>query len=90
MWRSMFMAAIVYGSGGPGWDGYRPAALDRPLQAFYRQVNVAAEQGRTLFVAANAARGAYVKAYLTRAERQLRIPKEGLSAGADQGSGTDH
>jgi hypothetical protein len=90
MWRSVYMAAIVYACGAPGWDGYRPATLDRPLQAFYRQVNTAAEQGRTLFGAANAARGAYVKAYLTRAEKQLHVPNEALAVVGTEQAATDH
>ena len=90
MWRCVYMAAVVYACGAPGWDGYRPAALDRPLQAFYRQVNVAAEQSRTLFASANAARGAYVKAYLTRAERQLHVPNKALAVVGTEPSAADH
>jgi hypothetical protein len=79
MWRSLYMAALAYACGAPGWDGYRPAAVDRPLQIFYQQINVAATQGRTLLVAANAARSTYVKAYLARAEKQLHVSKEALT-----------
>jgi len=89
MWRSVYMAAIAYACGAPGWDGYRPAALDRPLQAFYQQVNRAAGQGHALLVAANAARSAYVKAYLARAEKQLHVPKEEPAAVA-AGDGSEH
>jgi hypothetical protein len=87
MWRSIYMAAIAYACGAPGWDGYRPTTLDRPLQAFYRQVNVAAEQGRAVLMAANAARSAYINAYLARAEKQLHVSKEALTAaGVEQGA----
>ena len=80
MWRSIYLAAIAYGCGAPGWDGYRPATLDSPLQAFYRQVNVAADQGRAVLVAASAARSTYVNAYVARVKKQLRIlPDEALT-----------
>ena len=72
MWRSMCVAAIAYGCGHPGLDGYRPAALDRPLQAFYQQVNKAGLAGKKALASANEARAGYFKTYLGRAERQLR------------------
>jgi hypothetical protein len=87
MWRSLYMAAIVYACGAPGWDGYRPAALDRPLQIFYQQVNVAVAQGSTLLVAANAARSVYARAYVARAGKQLHVSEQALTAiGAGDGS----
>jgi hypothetical protein len=66
------MAAIAYGCGHPGLDGYRPAVLDAPLQAFYQQVNKAAQEGQRVLASANDARASYFKAYVTSAERQLR------------------
>ena len=72
MWRSMYLAAIVYGCGHPVLDGYRPAALDVPLQAFYQQVNRAALEGQKVLASANDARASYVKAYMATAEKQLR------------------
>jgi hypothetical protein len=72
MWRSLCMAAIAYGCGHPGLDGYRPTALDAPLQAFYRQVNVAAQEGQKMLASVNDARSRYFKAYMVSAEKQLR------------------
>jgi hypothetical protein len=46
MWRSLISAIIVYGSGHPGLDGYRPTIFDRPFQAFYLEVNHVAREGR--------------------------------------------
>jgi hypothetical protein len=66
------MAAIAYGCGHPGLDGYRPALLDAPLQAFYQQVNKAGQEGQKMLASANNARASYLKAYLGRAEKQLR------------------
>jgi hypothetical protein len=73
MWRSLGLAAIAYGCGHPGLDGYRPAMLDAPLQAFYQQVNKAAQEGQKVLASANDARASYFKAYVTSAEKQLRV-----------------
>jgi len=72
MWRSLCAAAIIYGSGHPGLDGYRPAALDAPLHAFYQQVNKAGLEGQKVLASANSVRAEYIKAYMGRAEKQLR------------------
>lgn len=72
MWRSLCVAAIAYGCGNPGLDGYRPAALDRPLQSFYQQVNQAAQEGQRVLASVNGASASYVSAYVSRAEKQLR------------------
>jgi hypothetical protein len=72
MWRSLCVAAIVYGGGYPGLDGYRPAALDAPLHAFYQQVNKAGLEGQRVLASANDARASYLKTYMVRAEKQLR------------------
>jgi hypothetical protein len=76
MWRSLYIAAVAYACGAPGWDGYRPAALDHALQAFYQQVNVAAQEGERMLAAANAARKAYFKTYIARAEKQLHLSQD--------------
>jgi hypothetical protein len=72
MWRALCAAVIVYGCGYPGLDGYRPAALDAPLHAFYQQVNQAGVEGKKVLASANSARAGYIKAYMGRAEKQLR------------------
>jgi hypothetical protein len=72
MWRALCTAAIIYGCGHPGLDGYRPAALDAPLRAFYQHVNQAGVEGQKVLASANSARAEYVKAYMGRAEKQLR------------------
>ncbi|HML15048.1 MAG TPA: hypothetical protein VK456_17210 [Xanthobacteraceae bacterium] len=46
MWRSIAIAALVYAYGHPKFDGYRPAGVDRALQAFYVEVNKVAASGR--------------------------------------------
>ena len=65
------MVAIAYACGHPGLDGYRPAVLDAPLQAFYQQVNKAAVDGQRLLVSANESRATYFKAYVGSAKKQL-------------------
>jgi hypothetical protein len=72
MWRGACVAAITYGCGYPGLDGYRPAMLDAPLQAFYQQVNKAGQEGQKVLASLNDARANYMKTYMTRAEKQLR------------------
>jgi hypothetical protein len=72
MLRGICAAVIAYGCGHPALDGYRPTMLDRPLQAFYTDVNVAAFEGRKVLISVNNARSAYLKAYVDRAEKQLR------------------
>lgn len=75
MWRTLIVAAVIYGFGYPGLDGYRPAALDAPLQAFYQQVNKAGQEGEKVLASVNSARAGYFKAYMGRAEKQLRAPQ---------------
>jgi hypothetical protein len=49
MARVFVLAALLYGWGGPAWDGQRPDALDRPLRNFHRVVDTAtADAGRAL------------------------------------------
>jgi hypothetical protein len=72
MWRSLFVALIAYVCGNPALDGYRPAALDAPLRAFYQQVNKAGQEGQKALASLNEARASYLKAYMGRAEKQLR------------------
>jgi hypothetical protein len=73
---------IVYGCGTPGLDGYRPTALDDPLQAFYQQVNKAGQESQKVLVSLNDARASYFKTYVRSARKQLRAA-EGPSSGAD-------
>jgi hypothetical protein len=65
------VVAIAYACGHPGLDGYRPAVLDAPLQAFYQQVNKAALDGQRLLVSVDESRATYFKAYVGRAKKQL-------------------
>ena len=72
MWRTILVAAAAYLCGYPALDGYRPKALDAPLQAFYRQMNRAGQEGRAALETANIARANYFRAYMSRAEKQLK------------------
>ena len=73
MWRSLFVAAVVYAYGHPGFDGYRPGGLDRPLQAFYREVNLVARDGQRVLGTLDDARSMrYLKGYMDYMETQLR------------------
>ena len=73
MWRSLFAASVVYASGHPSLDGYRPSLLDRPLQGFYQDVNATARNGRKMLATLDDARCMrYLKGYIARMEAQLR------------------
>jgi hypothetical protein len=73
MWRTLLAATLVYGSGHPGLDGYRPAVLDKPLQSFYRDVNLFARDGQTALATLDDARCMrYLKGYIERMDQQLR------------------
>jgi hypothetical protein len=73
MWRSLIAAAIVYTSGHPCLDGYRPGLLDRPLQTFYLEVNKAAHNGKAVLSNFDETRCiGYLKAYIDRVDAQLR------------------
>ena len=49
MARVFVLGALLYGWGGPAWDGQRPDALDQPLRSFHGAVDtVAGEAGRAL------------------------------------------
>ena len=51
MGRIFLTAALLYGYGGPGFDGHRPAALDRPLRNLHRTVDTAASEAQRVLVA---------------------------------------
>jgi hypothetical protein len=73
MWRSIAMAALVYAYGHPKFDGYRPAGLDRPLQAFYAEVNKAALTGRQALARVDGDRAVdYLKTYVDKVEAELK------------------
>ena len=73
MWRSLFAATLVYASGHPSLDGYRPGFLDRPLQAFYRDVNTAARSGKTVLMSFDGQRCMhYLRGYVATVDKQLR------------------
>jgi len=73
MWRSLIAAVLVYGSGHPSLDGYRPALLDRPLQSFYQDVNTTARDGQKVLATLDDTRCMrYLKDYISRMDTQLR------------------
>jgi hypothetical protein len=72
MWRALLAAALAYACGHPKLEGYRPALLNAPLQAFYQQVNLAAHAGQVALTSIGRGQSRYVNEYMTRAERQLR------------------
>jgi hypothetical protein len=39
MWRWFAIAAALYAGGHPGLDAWRPAAFERSLREFHRDVN---------------------------------------------------
>jgi hypothetical protein len=51
MGRIFLIGALLYGAGGSGFDGRRPAELDRPLRNLHRTVDTAASQAQRVLVA---------------------------------------
>ncbi len=73
MWRSLVAAAVVYGYGHPGFDGYRPGLLDRPLQAFHSEVNVFARDGKRVLATLDDARSMrYLNGYIEYMQSRMR------------------
>jgi hypothetical protein len=73
MWRSLIVAAIIYVYGHPLFDGFRPVALDRPLQGFYAEVNSVALAGRRALAGLGDRRHlGELNVYLDRIEARLK------------------
>jgi hypothetical protein len=73
MFRVLIAATAVYAVGYPGFDGYRPAALDKPLQRFHTEVDLAARDGRRAIATLDDARAMrYLKRYIDTMDAQLR------------------
>ncbi len=76
MFRSLIAAAVVYAYGHPAFDGYRPSILDKPLQGFYGDVNIAARNGRNVLASFDGARAvSYLNYYVQRIDTELRSNK---------------
>ena len=50
MWRWLAIAAVLYGFGHRDLDAYRPAAFDRSLREFHRDVNRMAATATQAFI----------------------------------------
>jgi hypothetical protein len=50
MARILLLAALIYGYGDPGFDGHRPASLDRPLRNFHTAVDNTARDAQRILV----------------------------------------
>jgi hypothetical protein len=76
MWRTALAAALVssvYGYGHPGFEGYRPAMLDRPLQAFHTEINQIARDGQRVIASLDNTRAALaLRSYIQQADTRLR------------------
>jgi hypothetical protein len=76
MARIFLLAALIYGYGDPGFDGHRPASLDRPLRNFHTAVDTAARDAqRTVVTLDNSA------PKLRRLGDNLRRVGEALASG---------
>ena len=73
MLRSLTAAALIYGCGHPGLEGYRPGLLDRPLQAFHNEVNVFARDGKRVLATLDDARSMrYLNGYIEFLQGRMR------------------
>jgi hypothetical protein len=72
MIRTFTLAVALYAYGQPCCHDYRPAMLDRPVQAFYADVNSVARQARRALALVNDPRTKqYFTSYLTVIGQQL-------------------
>ena len=55
MGRIFLFATPLYGYGDPGFNGHRPASLDRPLRDFHFAVNSGARNVERMLVAVDGA-----------------------------------
>jgi hypothetical protein len=46
MWRTLLAATLVYVYGHPALNHVRPGFLDKPLEGFHADVNLAAQEGQ--------------------------------------------
>ena len=51
MGRIFLFAALLYGYGDPGFDGHRPASVDRPLRDLHFAVNSGARDVQRTLIA---------------------------------------
>jgi hypothetical protein len=51
MGRILLLTVLLYGYGDSGFDGHRPASLDRPLRNFHSTVNTIASDAQRILVA---------------------------------------
>lgn len=73
MFRVLIAATAVYAIGYSGFDGFRPAALDKPLQRFHTEVNLAARDGQRAIGTLDDPRAMrYLKRYINAMDAQLR------------------
>jgi hypothetical protein len=50
MGHILLLAILLYGYGDAGFDGHRPAQLDRPLRNFHRAVDAVARDAQRILV----------------------------------------
>jgi hypothetical protein len=53
MGRIFLLVALLYGYGDPGFDGHRPASLDRPLRNMHRAIDTTARDAQRVLIAIN-------------------------------------
>jgi hypothetical protein len=51
MGRLLFITALLYCYGDPGFDSYRPASLDGPLHDFHQAINNTGRDAHRILVA---------------------------------------
>jgi hypothetical protein len=78
MGRIFLFAALLYGYGDPGFDGHRPASLDRPLRYMHRAIDTTARDAQRVLIALDT--GARAMPRLTTLGDKLRHVGEALAA----------
>jgi hypothetical protein len=76
MIRTLIAVTAFYAYGHPEFDAFRPAVLDRPVQGFYTEVNLAARDGTRVLATFDSARVMrYLRIYIQSMDAQLRPAK---------------
>ena len=77
MWRWLAVAAALYGFGDPQFEAYRPAAFERSLREFHRDVDTPERPAFEALLAAGRFHGLYEEELVTLWRGATRVAEPG-------------